>query len=254
MRPDLIVLLILLLNGCLAYAHDVDIGVRLVAHYDEFHWPDPCHIHIYEDGTRREWDVTDETRLPVPNPESVSALAIVEADDLELPELTIPQTLRHRLVLVITEIRIQADRITTIKACSNSPNYPVLGRLKWWSGRGFVEIPVESRIYEKPVWDKKLRTWNEQCKTFSVNIPVTQLLLVSGSAVDQFDVKLPDGVYHRHYQRLNTPTAYPYFDVVDGRSAKAWKPAHVKDLAPSAPRLQRVRNLPTTWGHLKSKR
>ena len=246
-------MMLLMLIGNWVYAHDFDIGVNLTEHYDDFHTPVPCHIHIYEDGTRREWDVSDETRLPAPDPDPAPTVAIVEADDVKLPEPNKPKTARRRLVLVLTEISIQNGKITAIKACSNMPNFAVAGKLKRKSGRRFIEIPPpDNRIYGKPVWNKQSKMWDEMCKTFEVNIAVSQLLLLTdGGNADILDVKLSEGVWHRHYQRLNTPTAYPYFNVMDGRFRDAWKLTPLNDIAPSAPRLRQVKKLPLTWAYLK---
>lgn len=247
---------ILLLCVCvMGYAHDLDIGLRLVEHYDDFHTPVPCHIHIYENGLKWEWDVTDETRLPDPDPEPDPEVApdIEGVPDPEPVPEPMKSTGRHRLVLVLTEINIEAGHIVFVKACSNVPNYRMMGRLKRKVGRSFIEIPVQSRVYAAPVWNRDFKRWDEKCKSFRLNIPVSELLLVTdcGTQGDIFDADLGEGLYRRNYKRIETPTFYPYFHVEDGRSITAWKPVHVNNIAPGAPHLKRPLKLPATWGALK---
>lgn len=149
-----------------------------------------------------------------------------------------------RMVLVLTEVHIENQRIKKIKACSNYPNFHVDGTLRYKHGSSYREIEVESRIYQKPIW--KDGAWTETCKVIQTDIPVTEILLIaSGGWGDIFDVALAGGVWYRKYRRREDRFTYPYHDVVDGRKAEAW---YQVPAAPSTPHKRKITGM---WASLK---
>jgi len=57
----------LFLLGGLAFGHNLEGDPRqIVRHYDDYHSEGvPCHVHIYADGPREEWDVRPESSIAV---------------------------------------------------------------------------------------------------------------------------------------------------------------------------------------------
>lgn len=79
-------ILALYFSSVLTHAHDSGRAVKLVNHYDDFHTPVPCHIHIYADGERQEWDVTPQIRFFKPEPEKLSEPIEIEPEPEPEPE------------------------------------------------------------------------------------------------------------------------------------------------------------------------
>ena len=56
----IIVMACFAIASSITYAHDYPDARPLVRHYDDHHG---CHFHVYGDGTKRDWNVNDFTRL-----------------------------------------------------------------------------------------------------------------------------------------------------------------------------------------------
>lgn len=162
--------------------------------------------------------------------------------------LYIQETQKNRHIwypLVVTQIEILDGNIKRVTACSNYPAFNINGKLLIKPDGHYVEISVENRVYEKPIWSND--TWVETCKTISIETPVNEifLLAIDSGRGDKFKIKLSDGIWHRKYERIESRITYPYHSVTDGNFTQAWYQT------PSAPTIPYKRKLTTMWSKLK---
>lgn len=102
-----------------AFAHDdadlVRENGRLVRHYDDPHNAVngvPCHIHIYENGEKFDWDVTPYYRAPkpVPEPEPKPIISVPSTDngrsqaptEIVVPDIEIVRVEKTQWAFVLT--------------------------------------------------------------------------------------------------------------------------------------------------------